>query len=91
MTGYVTALSLSVMTLVVRDQAMSRSLGIGLANYSASEGAFELALLKAKYHRSGFSDEITSSDDDQSLLKKNLPPYVNERKVSHIGYSLEAA
>ena len=71
MTAFLTILSASIMNLFVVENGMNHFLSDGISAYMSAEWALEYSLLKSSNHREGFSDTITSSDLESSLLDNN--------------------
>ncbi len=56
-------------TVYSNEMKLSRMQYDNILAYAGSEGAFEYAMLKARNHREGFADEMTSTDIEASLLR----------------------
>ncbi len=69
MTAFLTILSAGILNLFVVENGMNHFLSDGISAYMSAEGALEYTLLKSSNHREGFSDDITTSDKESSLLQ----------------------
>ncbi|MDD2891829.1 MAG: hypothetical protein PHQ95_02585 [Candidatus Gracilibacteria bacterium] len=86
-TAFLTVLGAGMLNLFITENSMSHFLSDGISAYMSAEGALEYTLLKSSNHREGFSDTITDSDAESSLLQNPL----SEIKKTTISSTLRAS